>query len=168
MIAAAGPVLDLGGAVRTRATVVARVAAALAVVAAAVVLISAGGGQSGPLEWSGDARVFEHPTLPGDRVLTGKLRNDGEHGLRVDIGDVRVVAADGTRVPSAPVFLEAFGKPLWSPARGPLQIADSELQRTGRIAALGPGEEVPLTVAWHAADGRPVRVEWGGGSLPVP
>ena len=39
----------------------------------------------------GDAEVFTHPTLPGDRVLTAKLRNDGLHPLRVDIGDVRLL-----------------------------------------------------------------------------
>ena len=44
----------------------------------------------------------------------------------------------------------------------------SELVRTGRIAFLRPGEEVPLTVAWHAADGRPVVVDYGEGSLRVP
>jgi hypothetical protein len=167
--AATGSVTDLGG-VRTRNTVVTRGISALAAVAIALAVGGSllGGGRSGPLAWSGDARVFPHPSLPGDRVLTGTLRNDGDRVLRVDIGDVRVVGADGAPVPAAPVFLEAFGKPLWSPARGPVQVDDSELQRTGRIAALEPGEEVPLTIAWHAADGRPVRVEWGGGSVPIP
>jgi hypothetical protein len=50
---------------------------------------------------------------------------------------------------------------------GPRQEPDSELQRTGRIALLRPGEDVPLTVAWHAADGTPVRLEYGKGSLDV-
>jgi hypothetical protein len=141
-------------------------AVALAVLVLA--LSSGGDDSSGPLAWSGEAKVFTHPTLPDDRVLTGKLRNDGTGRLRVDIGDVRVLAADGTPVPSAPVFLQAFGKTLWSPTRGPAQVPDSELLRTGRIASLRPGEEVPLTVAWHAADGEPERLDWGGGSLPIP
>jgi hypothetical protein len=164
MSAATGSVIDLGG-VRTRNTVVTRGISALAAVAIALALGGSlvGGGESGPLGWSGDARVFQHPTLPGDRVLTGTLRNDGDRGVRVDIGAVRVVTADGMPVPSTPVFLK-----LWPPDRGPFQVADSELQRTGSVAALEPGEEVPLTVAWRAADGRPARVEWGGGSVPIP
>ena len=47
-------------------------------------------------------------------------------------------------------------------------MPDSELVRTGQIAFLRPGEEVPLTVAWRAADGRPVVIDHGEGSLRVP
>jgi hypothetical protein len=125
-------------------------------------------GPTGPLDWSGRAEVFVHPTLPGDRVLTGMLRNDGLHPLRVDIGAVRVLEADGTVVPSAPVFLGTFGRSLWAAGRGPQEVPDSELQRTGRIAFLAPGEQVPLTIAWHAADGDPVLVDYGRGSLKLP
>ena len=151
-----------------RRTVAAAVAAALAT--AVLVLLSSLGGEArvGPLAWSGDGEVFTHPTLPGDRVLTAKLRNDGLHPLRVDIGDVRLLDADGRPVESAPVFLEAFGKTLWAAGRGPIQVPDTELQRTGRIAVLAPGEEVPLTIAWHAKDGDPVRVDYGRGSLALP
>jgi hypothetical protein len=151
-----------------RRLVAAIVAAALAA-AAFVALSSLGGSERvGPLDWSGDAEVFTHPTLPGDRVLTAKLRNDGLHPLRVDIGDVRLLGADGREVASTPVFLQTFGKTLWAAGRGPVQVPDSELQRTGRIALLKPGQEVPLTVAWHAADGEPVRVDYGRGSLALP
>jgi hypothetical protein len=124
--------------------------------------------RSGALVWSGDADVFTHPTLPGDRVLTAKLRNDGLHPLRVDIGDVRLMDADGRPVESTPVFLQAFGKSLWAAGRGPAQVPDTELQRTGRIAVLRPGEEVPLTIAWHTKDGDPVRVDYGRGWLALP
>ena len=123
---------------------------------------------AGPIAWSGDAQVFTHPTIPGDRVLTGTIRNHGTHPMRVDIGDVRLLAADGTTVPSAPVFLQTFGKSLWAAGRGPQQVPDTELQRTGRIALLTPGEEVPLTIAWHDKDGTPARVDYRGGSLTVP
>ena len=128
----------------------------------------AGSDRVGPLDWSGKAEVFTHPTLPGDRVLTAKLRNDGIHPLRVDIGDVRLLTDDGREVASSPVFLQAFGKSLWSAGRGPVQEPDTELQRTGRIALLEPGEEVPLTVAWHDADGKPSRLDYGRGSLSLP
>jgi hypothetical protein len=148
-----------------------RRAVALVLVGAAVILgMSSVGGddRSGPLTWSGHGEVFTHPTLPGDRVLTAKLRNDGLHPLRVDIGDVRLLDASGREVASTPVFLEAFGKTLWAAGRGPQQEPDTELLRTGRIALLKPGQEVPLTVAWHDADGDPVRVDYKRGSLGLP
>ena len=107
-------------------------------------------------------------TLPGDRVLTAHLRNDGLHPLRVDIGDVRLLDSSGRVVASTPVFLETFGKSLWAAGRGPQQVPDTELLRTGRIALLKPGQEVPLTIAWHDADGDPVRVDYKRGSLGLP
>ena len=137
-------------------------------VAVFVGLSSLGGAdRTGPLAWSGHAEVFTHPTLPGDRVLTAKLRNEGLHPLRVDIGDVRLLDSSGREVASTPVFLQAFGKTLWAAGRGPQQVPDTELLRTGRIALLTPGEEVPLTVAWHDKDGKPARVDYKEGSLPV-
>jgi hypothetical protein len=154
--------------------VLSRRAAALlltgSVLAALFIVLTAFGGadRSGPLEWTGDAEVFTHPTLPGDRVLTAKLRNDGLQAIRLDLADVRLVDSDGEAVAATPVFLQAFGKSLWAGGRGPEQVPDSELQRTGRIALLAPGEEVPLTVAWHAKDGDPERVDYGQGSLSLP
>jgi hypothetical protein len=144
------------------------IAASAAALAAAVVGVAGGGGAEGPLAWSGEPEVFRHPTLPEDRVLTGVLRNHGERRLRIDIGEVRMLDADGAPVPAAPVFLQTYGRGLWAAGRGPQVWPDGELQRTGRIALLKPGGEVPLTVSWHAADGEPARVEWAGGSLQVP
>jgi hypothetical protein len=143
---------------------------AIATLATVSVIAFAGFGapaHTGPLAWSGGSELFTHPTIPGDRVLTGTLRNDGTHPLRVDIGDVRLLAEDGRIVPSTPVFLQTFGKSLWAAGRGPQQVPDTELQRTGRIALLTPGEEVPLTIAWHDKDGEPARVDYGEGSLAV-
>ena len=77
-------------------------------------------------------------------------------------------SGDGEVVASTPVFLRAFGKSLWGGGRGSEQASDTELQRTGRIALLAPGEEVPLTVAWRTEDGDPVRVDYGRGSLSLP
>ena len=142
--------------------------AAVLALALAAIAGCGGDGRSGPLAWSDGAQVFEHPTLPEDRVLTGFLRNDGLERVRIDVGDVRMLAADGTAVPATPVFLQAFGKSLWSPGRGPERMPASELMRTGRIALLKPGEKIPLTVAWHAADGAPAVVDYGAGSLQVP
>jgi hypothetical protein len=131
---------------------------------------SSGGGakDEGPLSWAATPLLFTPDTLPGDRILTGKLRNVSGEPVRVDLPDVRMVAADGARVAASPVFLQTFGKTLWSTGRGPTQMPETELQRTGRIAYLKPGEEVPFTVAWHAADGTPAAVDYGAGSLKVP
>jgi hypothetical protein len=146
--------------------------AALAAVLAAAVLAGCGGGgqaaSPGPLSWAEPPLLFTPKTLPGDRILTGKLRNDSTRRVRVDLPDVRMLAADGEQVPATPVFLQTFGKTLWSPGRGPTQVPESELRRTGRIAYLAPGEEVPFTVAWHAADGQPAVVDYGAGSVRVP
>jgi hypothetical protein len=145
-----------------------RIVAALATAAVAAALftaLSAVGGDSraGPLAWSGDREVFAHPTLPGGRVLSATLRNDGAHPVRVDSGDVRLLDADGRPVAATPVFLAATGRSLWSDG-----LSETELERTGRIAVLRPGEEVPLTIAWHAKDGDPVRVAYGRGWLTLP
>ncbi len=146
--------------------------AALAAVLAAAVLSGCGGGDGargpGPLSWAERPLLFTPETLPGDRILTGTLRNDSTRRVRVDLPDVRMLAADGDPVPATPVFLQTFGKTLWSPGRGPTHVPESELRRTGRIAYLAPGEEVPFTVAWHAADGEPAVVDYGAGSLRVP
>ena len=130
-------------------------------------LASAGGG-SGPLVWAGEPLRFTPPTLRGDRILTGRLRNDSAARLKVSLRRVRLLARDGRRVRANPVFLQTFGKTLWSPGRGPVTEPESELRRTGRVAWLEPGDEVPLTVAWHARDGRPATIAYGGGSLQVP
>ena len=158
---------------QTRAEALGRRAVAMIGIAtlAAVAVIAFAGlgsdGRIGPLGWTGKGEVFKHPTIKDDRVLTGTLRNDGTHPLRVDIGDVRLLSDDGTVVPATPVFLQTFGKSLWAGGRGPQQVPDTELQRTGRIALLTPGEEVPLTVAWHDKDGKPVRIDYGEGSLSI-
>jgi hypothetical protein len=164
---AGAPTIEAPNFLRRR-LIAALVAAALA--AAVFTLLNSLGGTDrvGPLAWSDDAEVFTHPTLPEDRVLTAKLRNDGLHPLRVDIGDVRLLTADGREVASSPVFLQAFGKTLWAAGRGPQQEPDTELQRTGRIALIKPGAEVPLTVAWHTRDGEPARLDYGRGSLSLP
>jgi hypothetical protein len=123
---------------------------------------------SGPLKWAEEPLLFTPDTLPGDRILTGYLRNESVRRVRVNLPDVRVLARNGDIVAASPVFLNTFGKSLWSPGRGPEQIPDSELVRTGRIAFLKPGEQIPFTVAWHAKDGAPAVVDYGAGSLRVP
>jgi hypothetical protein len=148
-----------------------------AVVLAAVALAGCGGGDraavragdgSGPLRWAASPELYAPETLPGDRILTGRLRNDSLRRVRVALTDVRVLERDGARVQASPIFLQTFVKTLWAPGRGPDVMPESELQRTGRLAFLRPGEELPITVTWHASAGRPAAVDYGGGLLPVP
>jgi hypothetical protein len=148
---------------------------AVATLLAAVALTGCGGSGghvsgsgAGPLKWAEEPLLFTPDTLPGDRILTGYLRNQSVRRVRVNLPDVRVLARNGDVVAASPVFLNTFGKSLWSPGRGPDVMPDSELVRTGRIAFLRPGEQIPFTVAWHAKDGVPVVVDYGAGSLRVP
>jgi hypothetical protein len=129
--------------------------------------VAAGAGD-GPLRWAAPPQVYTPETLPGDRILTGRLRNQSVRRVRVSLADVKVLARDGSAVAAQPVFLQTFGKSLWSPGRGPDAMPDTELQRTGRLAYVAPGAEVPITVAWHARSGRPAAVDYGDGLLPVP
>ena len=136
---------------------------AAAVTGAVYFAIAGAGARSGPLAWAGDRDVFAHPTLSGHRVLTATLRNGGAHPLRVDTADVRLVDSSGREVPGTPVFLRSSGPSLWAG-----ESLDAQLERTGPTAVLRPGEEVPLTVAWRAEDGDPVRVDYGRGWLSLP
>ena len=140
----------------------------------ALVLLAGGGGAgggagpgSGPLVWVEPPLVFTPETTPGDRILTGTLRNDGMRRLRVDLPDLRVRDAGGDGVAAQPVFLQTFGKSLWSPGRGPAQLPETELLRTGRLAWLEPGETVRFTMAWRAP-AEPSRIEYEGGWVGVP
>jgi hypothetical protein len=151
-----------------RATIV------LAALAAALVPAGCGGGEdpdapphgSGPLVWTAKPLVYTPETLPGDRILTGTLRNTGLRRLRVDLPDLRIRDARGEPVQAQPIFLATFGKSLWSPTRAPAQLPETELRRTGRLAWLAPGETVPFTMAWHAP-AEPARIEYDGGWVPI-
>jgi hypothetical protein len=81
------------------------------------------------------------------------------------------VDADGKRVKGVAVFLRGYLHTLYPPTRDPAGgIPRSELVRTGRLLALEPGRKSFLTLAWRVERGgkRPVRAEYGAGSLPIP
>jgi hypothetical protein len=135
-----------------------------------LLLAGCGGGAtkgSGPLVWDAAPLEFTPATLPGERILTGTLRNEGMRRLRVDLPDLRVRDAAGRGVAAQPVFLQTFGKSLWSPGRGPERPPETELLRTGRIALLEPGDTVPFTLAWREP-AAPSRIEYDGGWVPIP
>jgi hypothetical protein len=78
-----------------RRILIALVLAAVGVALLLGLLRLGGSDRVGPLDWSGQPVLFTHPTLPGDRLLTATLRNDGLRPLRVDIADVRLVDSAG-------------------------------------------------------------------------
>lgn len=153
-----------------------RLRGAIALAAAAAALAgcsgSGGGTAAGDLVWVGSPRVFTPPDLPGDRILSGRVRNDSLRRVDVTAKDLRLVDADGRAVEgSSAVFLATFAHQLFPPTREPPGgIPERELVRLGVKAKVEPGKEVPLTMSWRQRPGAkpPVRVDTGGGSLPLP
>jgi len=139
-------------------------------VLAAAVGCGGGGGDAGPLRWKGKPRVFEPKGLPRDRVLSGRVSNESLRRVDLSAGDLALRDEQGRRVPGSATFLYAFVHGLYPPTREPKRLPDAELLRTGRIARILPGKSVPLTVSWRGQPdrGRPVRLDYGRGSLEIP
>ena len=136
-------------------------------------VVGCGGGDgqgAGPLKWQRTPRVFAPKTLPNDRVLSGRIRNDSLRRVDLAVQDIKLVDARGRRVAASVTFLAGFVHGLYPPTREPTKLPDSELLRTGRIARILPGKQAPITVAWRTRAGqeRPTRLDYGRGVLPVP
>ena len=142
--------------------------AALAFAAAVVV---AGCGQDDakdPVAWDTKPVAVVHPEIPGDDLITGRIRNDTDHDHVLDSERARVLDANGRRVRASLSFAAAYTHDLYPPADGPKEQPRFARERTGAAATIKPGETHPLTIAWHRRDGRPVRVDLGGLSLELP
>jgi hypothetical protein len=145
-------------------------------VAAALMLLGATGcdgdhgNGDGPLSWAQTPRVFTPQTLPQDRVLSGRIRNDSLERVDLRAQDLKLVDRRGRRVAGSITFLAGFVHGLYPPTREPSRLPDSELLRTGRIARILPGKAAPITASWRTRTGRerPSRIDYGRGSLPVP
>ena len=129
-----------------------------------------GGEDAGELRWQGRPLVFRAEGLPGDRILSGRLRNESLRRLDLEARELTLVDSDGHRLRTNALFLTGFVHGLYPPTREPGKVPDSELLRTGRIARILPGKSTPVTVSWRIPAGqrRPVRLEYPGGTLPVP
>jgi hypothetical protein len=144
---------------------------AAAVGLAAVAFGGCGGGdgqeRSGDLNWVGTPKVLRPPGLPHDRVLSGTLRNDSFKRLTLVGRDVRLETRDGKRVPSAVVFGRTFVRGVF-----PLNRAEGspevEQFRVRLRVRLDPRQKTPVTVSWRQTPGRPVRLRYGTGFLPLP
>ena len=147
------------------------IAAVLAVAILNVARAGDGESRTGPLRWTGKVVSFQHPTLSTDHVVSGKVRNEGLEPLRVVAREeIRVVAADGSELPTSAVFTQTFGHGLFDPTRLPeARLPERELMRIGDVGRLEPGDALPLTVSWREQPGGPegVRIRYPGGSLAV-
>ena len=127
-----------------------------------------GGDSAGDLVWVEQPRLLEHPTLPDDRVLTGRVRNDSLRRLELESSAIEVLDARGEPIAARAIFLEGYVKPLESRNR-PSQETDAERRRRGVEVVLEAGASAPLTVSWReASDRRASRIDYGAGSLPLP
>ena len=155
-------------------------AVAVAVVAAAALVLALGGGGDedeprqpggtgfGRLAWDSEPVVFVPRTLPRDRILTGRLRNDS-------LREVELVAADdielrdraGRPVQHTATFAQGFGRDIYPP-RFQRELSEADELRLGRRARIRPGATKSLTLAWRARGRRAVRIELPGGALRVP
>lgn len=153
-----------------------RLALALAAAAALAPVACGGSGDgeaaaAGDLVWAKKPIVFVHQTLRNDRVLSGEVRNDSLRQVRIDAADLRLLTADGEEVDGSAVFLSTYAHQLFPPTRPPKGgIPEKELLRLGVKAKIDPGKTAPLTMSWRQkpGDDPPVRIDTGGGSLPIP
>jgi hypothetical protein len=137
----------------------------------ALLLVAGCGGDEGTgggdLVWEAEPRVFTHPNLPDDRILTGEVRNDSFERIDLLARDVSVRTAGGDELESAAVFSRTFGRGVFPQNRGE-EIPLPEQLRIGLRARLEPGETAPLTVSWRQEGERPRSIQYGNLVLPVP
>ncbi len=155
----------------TLAAVVAVVAAAL-VVTVVVVARSGHDGDKGfgRVTWERKPTVFKVKTLPRDRILSGRLRNDSLK--EVDLSarkDIELLDRRGRPVVHTAIFAEGYSRDIYPP-RDRRVVPDSDQVRLGYKAKLKPGQSRPITLAWRvpSADRAPVRVQLPGGVLALP
>ena len=150
----------------------------------AAILLCAGGGcgsgdrdaptagrpAEGDLSWAREPRLVAPKTLPRDRILVGRVRNDSLRPVAVSAANVRVLDSGGDRLQASAVFLASYVHGLYPPTREPEQLPEEELRRTGRKAVIAPGKSAPLTVSWRrrTGPGAATRVDLGGAALPMP
>ena len=150
-------------------------ALALALPVAALAMSGCGGGDdrepAGSLRWVKDPVLVRPETLPNDRIVAGMLRNDGQDRADLVAKQLKLRTADGSEVRANAAFIQSFAHGMYPPTRLPGgKEPISEQLRLGQIARVLPGKSVPLTVSWRQKPGShpPVRIEWSGGSIPIP
>ena len=130
-------------------------------------------GQSaqGPLAWDGTPRLMQMRSLPGDRILAGRLRNTGSVPIALDAGAARLFDDAGTAVRGLVSFAYGFTHGLYGPGVSPKEpMPEAQARRMGIHATVAPGEVVPFTVSWRTAQGgpAPTRVDLGNAAVALP
>ena len=120
------------------------------------------------VSWDGAPAVAPHPELPGDRIATGRMRNDSGEALKLDVASARLLDASGHQLRSTVRFAAGVTHSLYPPRDAPRETPRQMQERLGDAATIEPGKSAPLTIAWHARDGTPVRVDFGRASLALP
>jgi len=146
--------------------------AAFALVALALAGCSGAGEDqqgSGDLAWEKEPQIQTPETLPQDRILSGTIKNESLRQVDLTAKTLRVLDSEDRPLKSSAIFLAGFGRGLYPPQREPDQISDFELERTGKITKLKPGQTVALTVSWRLKEGEPeaAQVDYGSGTLPI-
>lgn len=141
--------------------------AALAVASA---LAACGGAKpADPVAWEGTPLLFAPPTLPADRILTGKVRNASGRALTLRNTDFRLEDAGGRPVAAHVVLLAQFTHRL--PPYNRLDPVNPRIEAlTGVTAPLRPGDAAPITISWHQPPGSavPARVRYTSARLALP
>lgn len=124
----------------------------------------------GRVTWERKPMVFRVKTLPRDRILSGRLRNDSFK--EVDLmarRDIKLVDRRGRPVVHTAIFAEGYSRDIYPP-RDRRQLPESDQVRLGYKAKLKPGQSRPITLAWRvaSADRAPVGVRLPGGVLRLP
>lgn len=146
---------------------------AVAFVAIAVVAGRSGDGQEkgyGRVTWERRPLVFKVKTLPRDRILSGRLRNDSLKEVDLTARkDLELLDRRGRPVAHTAIFAEGYSRDIYPP-RDRRLLPDSDQVRLGYKAKLKPGQSRPITLAWRvpSADRAPVRVRLPGGVLALP
>lgn len=107
------------------------------------------GGDTSGLTVAGEPELLT--PLPGQRILTFALLNDGSADVVIAAAELSLADADGTPVKATFTF-------------------DREGRRPGsaveaKRAALAPGGEVGVIAVWH--DEEAVRLDYPGGTAPL-
>ncbi len=148
------------------------VLAAVVLAGAIAAVVSSGEGEAdgARVSWQGSPAVVPAPGLPSDGIVTGRIRNDAPREVDLEARDLVVIDDRGRRWRTSGRFMQGFAHGIWPPGQKVAVGSDAERERIGEIVKLNPGESAPLTVSWSRPPGagRPVRIELGGPTLPIP
>jgi hypothetical protein len=121
------------------------------------------------LQWKSKPNLILVPSMPRDRILTGKVRNASLRAVGLESERVQILDAAGHRLKATALFAQHFSHGLY-PWSMHVKGSKFERRRTGKIATIKPGQDVPLTLSWRVGAGgsEPVEVRFDGGSLALP